>query len=66
VRLILQIISWLSLMLLVVPALLYFGGRIKLEWMQWAMLVATVVWFVVTPAWMGRRKPIAPTEQIVP
>ena len=51
----LQTISWLACVATVVPAVLFFLDRISLEKMQSSMLVAAVVWFVVTPMWMGRE-----------
>lgn len=51
----LQIISWLALAATIGPSVAYFLGAIDLDRMKLAMLIATVVWFVVTPSWMGRR-----------
>ena len=56
VRYILQVISWLALATTVLPSVAFLGGRLELERMQLIMLLATVVWFVVTPCWMGLKK----------
>jgi hypothetical protein len=40
----------------IVPSALYLAGRIDLAQSKWALLVATFVWFVATPLWMGRKK----------
>jgi hypothetical protein len=54
-RRVLQIISWLALVVLTAaPALFLFDG-LSLDGAKWGMLGATVVWFVVTPLWMGRE-----------
>ena len=55
-RLILQTISWLALAGTVVPSLLFFADKMELPTAQTTLLVATIVWFVATPMWMGRAK----------
>jgi hypothetical protein len=52
----LQIISWIALAVTIVAPVLYFAGRISLDQTKSAMLLATVVWFVAVPFWMGRPK----------
>ena len=54
-RRVLQTISWLACVGTVVPAVLFFLDRISLGQVQSSMLVVAVVWFVVTPLWMGRE-----------
>ena len=54
-RTILQVISWIALFLTVLPACLYLAGSIELGTTKTMMLAASVVWFVVTPFWMGRE-----------
>lgn len=56
-RLALQIISWLALAMTVLPSLVYLSGNILLDRVKWIMALATVVWFVVTPFWMGKKQP---------
>jgi len=51
----LQIISLLALALTVVPSLLYLNGSVELDRAKLLMLIATVVWFVVTPFWMNSK-----------
>ena len=51
-----QIISWLALAATIIPALMYLTGGIELDRVKLWMLVATVVWFVTVPIWMGRQK----------
>lgn len=53
-RAIYQAISWLALAATLAPSLLFFLGRMELSRAKTAMTAATVVWFVVTPLWMGR------------
>ncbi len=55
-RLVLQIISYVSLVATIAPAILFLAGRISLDQTKWSMLAATLVWFAVTPFWMGRPK----------
>jgi hypothetical protein len=52
-----KIISWISLVVLTAPALLYLAGRISsLDQVKMIMSVSTVVWFVSAPVWMGNEK----------
>jgi len=53
----LQIASWLALAATVVPSVLFLSGKMELDAVKWTMLIATIVWFVVTPMWMGRKNP---------
>jgi hypothetical protein len=55
-RRILQAISWLACLGTVVPSLMYFGDLVSLKEMQFSMLVAALVWFAVTPLWMGHQR----------
>jgi hypothetical protein len=55
-RLVCQIISWLSITLLVVPGVLFMMGRVELDQVKYLMLGATAAWFVATPLWMGLKK----------
>lgn len=54
-RRILQAISWTALAITIVPSILYLSGHVDLTQTKTAMLVATIVWFVATPLWMGRE-----------
>jgi hypothetical protein len=58
-RLIAQIVSYMSLAAVLLPAFLYFFDAMSLERVKLAMLIATIVWFIATPLWMGRAKPAA-------
>lgn len=51
-----QVISWASWIATLVPAGLYLAGRLNLDQTKLWTMVATVVWFVATPLWMGRRR----------
>ena len=55
-RRILQIISWVSLAGSILPSILYLAGRITLDQSIVWLNVATIVWFIATPLWMGRPK----------
>ena len=52
----LQCVSWIALVATVLPSVLFLAGSIDLATCSWLMLVATLVWFAVTPFWMGREK----------
>ncbi|MBT3194249.1 MAG: hypothetical protein HN341_17020 [Verrucomicrobia bacterium] len=53
---IIEILSWLSLVLIVVAPTLFYAGRISLELNKTLMLIATVTWFASALCWMGREK----------
>jgi hypothetical protein len=55
IRLPAQIVSWTAIVGTILPPLLYLGGQMTLSMCHTLMLVATIVWFVVTPFWMGRE-----------
>ena len=51
-----EIISWLSLAMLVAAPVLFYAGRLTLQTGKTLMLIATVIWFVTAPCWMGRTE----------
>ncbi len=55
-RLVLQIISCIALAMTVLPSLVYFSGNMELERVKWLLILASVVWFVVTPFWMDKKE----------
>ena len=55
-RLALQIISWLALVMTVLPSLIYFSGNMELTSVIKLLNAASIVWFVATPFWMDRKK----------
>ena len=54
-RLALQIISWLALVMTVLPSLIYFSGNMELTSVIKLLNAASIVWFVATPFWMDRK-----------
>ena len=54
-RRILQTVSWIALALTVLPSFWFFLGKMDLDRQKLVMLVAMIVWFLVTPLWMGRQ-----------
>jgi len=52
---VLSLISYAALALLTVPSILYLAGSLSLDSMKLLMLIATVLWYVVTPLWMDRK-----------
>ena len=52
-KMIAQIVSWLSLGVLIVPSILFLAGKMpELDQVKTYMILATVLWFVSTPLWM--------------
>ena len=55
-RTIAQIISWLSLVALTVPSILYLTGSMELDTVKKIMLLASAVWFLSATPWMWKEK----------
>lgn len=55
-RRVLQTISWIACAATIVPSLFYLINKADLAQAKWLMLLATIVWFAVTPCWMGREQ----------
>lgn len=58
---IVKFVSWISLIALILPSLLFLVGKIELSQVRQVMLIATIVWIVSGTLWMNgpmnRRKP---------
>ncbi|MCU0917158.1 MAG: hypothetical protein MUC88_21735 [Planctomycetes bacterium] len=52
---ILMVVSWLSLVVLMVPVILFLAGAMELAAVKWIMLAATVVWFATATPWMWKQ-----------
>ncbi|MBC8871210.1 MAG: AzlD domain-containing protein [Planctomycetes bacterium] len=52
----LKLVSLVALAAIVVPSLLCFTGALEHNAAKWLALLATIVWFAVTPLWMGRKR----------
>jgi hypothetical protein len=52
-----QLISWLSLILLTAPAIFFLAGRTELDTVKNLMLAASTIWFVSASLWMWKEKP---------
>jgi hypothetical protein len=44
-KILIQLIGYISIIVLIVPSILYLGGKVELNQVKTIMLVATVVWF---------------------
>ena len=51
-----KIISWISLIALIAPAILFLAGRMELDQVKMVMLISTIVWFVTAAMWMWRKE----------
>jgi len=49
------VISALSLVVLMVPPILFLAGRTELNTVKWVMLAATVLWFAAATPWLWKR-----------
>jgi hypothetical protein len=52
---ILIIVSWLSLVVLMLPSILFLAGRMELTAVKWVMLAATIIWFATATPWMWKQ-----------
>lgn len=55
-RIALQTISAIALTMTVIPSLVYFSGNMELDRVKLLLLVGSVMWFVATPFWMGKKE----------
>jgi hypothetical protein len=54
-RTLLIAVAVLSLVLLMLPSILFLAGRMELDTAKWIMLAATVVWFAAGTPWLWKR-----------
>lgn len=52
----LQVISLLALVVIVASSVMFVAGAMELDRVKLLTLIATIVWFGVTPCWMGREE----------
>lgn len=65
-RIFLQTLSFLALIGVFLPTALFFVDTLDLAQVKTATLVATLIWFVVTPCWMGRQtQPSAEHQELL-
>lgn len=53
---VLVLISLGALAVTLLPGILYLTGTIDHGMVKWLALLGTIVWFAVTPFWMGRSE----------
>lgn len=53
-KLLVKIISYISLGLTLIPSFLVFTGNISLDSGKMLTLVGTIIWFVSAPSWMNK------------
>ncbi len=49
------VIAVLSLVVLMLPSILFLAGRMQLDTVKWIMNLATVLWFVAGTPWLWKR-----------
>ena len=49
-------IALVSLVVLIVPSILYLAGKMTLDQTKWIMLLATIVWFIAATLWMWHEE----------
>jgi hypothetical protein len=54
-RTLLIVVAVLSLVVLMLPSILFLAGRMELDTAKWVMLAATVVWFATGTPWLWKR-----------
>lgn len=53
-----EIISYLSLVAIVLAPVLFYVGKVTLDQNKSMMIIATVIWFGSALCWMGREKQV--------
>jgi hypothetical protein len=61
---ILKIVSLLSLVVLVLPSVLFLAGRMELDTVKGIMIAASIVWFVSAAGWMWKEPPEPDKEEV--
>ena len=61
-RRVLQILSGTSLIAVILPSVLFLAGTLELQAMKTVMWIASALWFIITPLWMGRKSKLEGTE----
>lgn len=64
-RVILQVLSWVALVMTILPALGFLVGSIELAQVKTYMFLASCLWFIATPLWMGRDASLV-HEEVIP
>jgi hypothetical protein len=54
-RTLLVVVSLLSLVVLILPSILFLAGCMALGTAKWIMLLATVVWFAAATPWLWKQ-----------
>ncbi len=54
-KLLLKILSYLALIAIITPPVMYLSGQLSKSVMSNIMLAATILWFATVPFWMGRK-----------
>ena len=55
-KLLVKFISYIGLLLTLIPSLMVFTGNISLDSGKMLMLIGTIVWFVSAPGWMNKAE----------
>ena len=60
-----QLTGYISIIVLIVPSMLYLGGRMELDQVKTIMIVATIVWFGSSAilAWNLDKKLIGKSQE---
>ncbi len=55
-KLLVKIISYMSLGLTLIPSFFVFTGNISLDSSKMLSFIGTIIWFVSAPSWMNKTK----------
>lgn len=64
-RTILKVVSLLSLVVLVLPSVLFLAGRMELDTVKIVMIPASIVWFITAAGWMWKEPSDAEKDEIL-
>jgi len=55
-KVLVKLISYIGLILTLIPSLLVSSGNISLDSCKMLMVIGTIVWFVSAPSWMNKAE----------
>ncbi len=55
-KLLVKLISYISLGLTLIPSFLVFTGDLSLDYSKMLTLAGTIIWFVSAPSWVNKKR----------
>ncbi len=64
-RILLQLVSTIALIATILPSIMFLTDSLDLAQTKLWMLIATIVWFIATPLWMGQPSELEHEEVVI-